>query len=160
MKQQIISTQKLKIYQLISLLLWLGLLGIFLTIIFQSKGDQLINYYWIGYWGFGFYALFLKRTLRLRSVAFDKENLYLIEKGQEVIVPLVDIKYIKLRTALGTHSVHLFQDIGYGEVFYFKSSLWYPFNFKKVDDQVYELQKLIDKAKRNYQPHQPNALGS
>lgn len=96
----------------------------------------------------------------MKSVAHDEQNLYLKENGQEVIIPFMEVKEIKLKSATGTHSIRLFRDLGFGKEFYFKSSPWYPFNFKKVDDQVYELQKKIDYAKAHFQEQNVNALGS
>ncbi|MTI22875.1 hypothetical protein E1176_17720 [Fulvivirga sp. RKSG066] len=130
---------------------------------FEIFSEDRIN--WFGlylpvYFSVAFYVLYIKRTLKLKSVAADQENLYIIEKGQEVVIPFVEIKEVKLKTAIGTHSVQLYRDLGFGKEFLFKSSLWYPFNFKKVDDQVYELQRAIERAKREYQPNNYRALGS
>lgn len=83
---------------------------------------------------------------------YDDYNLYFVEKGQEAQIPFYEVKHIKLRNALGVHSVSFYSDFGFGMEVLFKSSLWYPFNFNKVDDQVYELRKRIDLAKRQAAP--------
>lgn len=158
MRQQIISTKQLKLFQMVCLIPWVVILGFFLYMLFIEFKIFYIGQ--IGLYGYLFYRLYYERIMRLKTIDFDSANLYIIENGQEVIIPYNEIKEIKLRSLIGTHSINLYHDKGFGKEFYFKSSLWYPLNFKKVDEVVFQLQSNIEQAKQQYQPDNFNALGS
>lgn len=161
MKQHIISTKRLRLYKAVVYLLSILVAFAFFYFSFHRYLKE-------EYFGAVFYALeglflfifFYLRTSKLQSIAYDQENLYVQQKNQELIIPFTEIKKIKLTSLTGVHNIYLYSDLGLGKEILFKSSLWYPFNYNKVDDQVYELQKLIDNAKATYKPENFNALGS
>ncbi len=158
MRQQIISTNQLKLFQVVCLIPWLIILGFFA---FMAVTDFKIYFIsQIAVYAYLFYLLYFQRILRLKSIGFDSDNFYIIEKGQEIIIPFIEVKEIKLRSLIGTHSINLYRDNGFGKELYFKSSLWYPLNFKKVDEVVYQLKSKIEETKRNYRPDNINSLGS
>jgi len=151
-KTIILSTQKVKIYKAINLIIWIVFL---LLILFGlsdlDEGFGFEHIRWSLYWSVGFYILFLKRTSKLKNISYDHENIYVFKGDQEIIIPFNEIKNIELKSLLGTHCIKFYHDLGLGKEIYFKSSLWYPLNFKKVDEQVYKLQLRIDNDKRKGQ---------
>ncbi len=157
-QERVISTKRLRVYQGVIAIPWILIFVVFGWAIFQRF--ELFGIYNLGIYGFIFYKFYVKRTLKLKSIAYDKENLYVFNKGHEIIIPFYEVKDVKLRSLLGVHSVNLYRDFGFGKEIYFKSSLWYPFNFKRVDNEVFKLQDLIESAKRNYTPDSDYALGS
>lgn len=158
MRQQIISTNQLKVFQAVCLIPWMGVLGFFIFMI--ATGFKIFYLTQIALYGYLFYRLYFQRILRLKTIDFDNESMFIRNNNQEIIIPFVDIKEVKLRSLIGTHSVQLYRDMGFGQEFYFKSSLWYPLNFKKVDEIVYQLQARIENAKQNHRQDNFNALGS
>ncbi|MEQ8474759.1 hypothetical protein [Fulvivirga sp.] len=158
MRQQIVSTNQLKVFQAVCLIPSVLIIGFFFyMLVLRFKIFYLGQ---VGLYAYLFYRLYYNRILRLKTIDYDDENIFVVEKGQEIVIPFVDIKEIKLRSLIGTHSIELYRDLGFGEEFYFKSSLWYPLNFKKVDDAVYQLQSKIRRAKQNYTPENYRSLGS
>lgn len=124
-------------------------LVVFLLIVLGAiqSPDLYIAVFWPIYWSIGFYALYIKRTLQLKSIAYDDENIYVLENTQEVIIPFTNIREIKLQSVTGVHTIFLYRNFGLSKEIWFKSSLWYPFNFKKVDNEVYRLQQKIEEVK-------------
>lgn len=152
----------MKFYKAINLLIWITLLILFLFGLGNlNDGGEFEYLRWALYWSIGFYIFYIKRTAKLKNISYDSENIYVFKEGQEVVIPFYEIKDIELKSLLGSHLIKFYNDLGLGDEIYFKSSLWYPFNFKKVDDQVYQLQLLIDKSKQQYHPdHHIKSLGS
>lgn len=93
-------------------------------------------------------------------VEFDDQFLFVILKGQDILIPLENIKEIEIKTLGGVYEVELFTAEQLGKKFYFKPSLLYPFNFKKKDALVNVLRKNIEQAKKKRQPLPTNALHS
>ena len=96
----------------------------------------------------------------VHRVEFDDDFLYVIQKGQDIIIPLENIKDVDIKTLGGVYEVELFQAEQLGKKFYFKPSLFYPFNFKKKDELVNVLRRNINRAYQKKQVWQPNALHS
>ncbi len=96
----------------------------------------------------------------VHRVEFDDDFLYVILKGQDLIIPLENIKEVDIKTLGGVYEVELFQAEQLGKKFYFKPSLLYPFNFKKKDALVDVLRRNINRAYHKKQVWQPNALHS
>ena len=150
MKTTILSTRKVNTYKIIVFAVWLLLLALLVFISFDIEEELGFTHLrWGLYWGIGFYFFYIKKTLKLQNIAYDHGNIYIVKGNQEIIIPFLEVKDIRLENVTGVHSILLYRDLGLGEKIYFKSSLWYPFNFKKVDEEVYQLQLKIDKAKQN-----------
>ncbi|MEM7109512.1 MAG: hypothetical protein AAF519_14900 [Bacteroidota bacterium] len=148
MRSKILSTGRLKTYKSIILMIWIGFLSVIIFVIFMKIEDpSFLEYYWLVYWGGLFVVIYVKRTLKLQNIEYDEKHIYVVKKDHEILVPFLDIKEIKLQSLTGVHTIFLYRDAGFGKEIWFKSSLWYPFNFKKVDDEVYKLQLMIEKVK-------------
>jgi len=93
-------------------------------------------------------------------VEFDDEFLYVIQKGQDILIPLENIKEVDIKSVSGVYGVELFNAKQFGKTFYFKPSLLYPFNYKKKDALVNVLRSNINKALEKKQHFQANALHS
>ncbi|MBS1489258.1 MAG: hypothetical protein JSS93_01915 [Bacteroidetes bacterium] len=97
---------------------------------------------------------------KLYHVEFDEEFLYVIQKGQDMLVPLENIKDIELKTMIGHWEITFYNPEQLGDKIYFKPSLLYPFNSKKKDELVNVLWRNINKAKSKQPYFQLNALRS
>ena len=91
-----------------------------------------------------YYPMFLK----LRNVSYNDSSIYYNKKGYEVQVPFEDIKAIKLQSVTGIYGIQLYAPSQGEKEIYFKTSLWYPLNFKKKDEMVDELRDKIDAYKK------------
>ncbi len=111
---------------------------------------------WYGYFAF----LWWRINLKVYHVEFDDEYLYVQQKNQDVLIPLENIKDVNLISLGGVYKVDLYSPEIFGDKFYFKSSLLYPFNHKKKEAVVDVLWANIEKAKTRKQALQRNALMS
>lgn len=93
-------------------------------------------------------------------VEFDQEFMYVVQKNQDLLIPLENIKDINLISIGGVYKVELYANELFGDIFYFKPSLLYPFNHTKKEALVDLLWANIEKAKRKKQDFQRNALHS
>lgn len=111
------------------------------------------------YFAFLIYG-WIRINRNIHRVEFDDEFLYVILKGQDLVIPLENIKEVDIKTLGGVYEVELFTAEQLGKKFYFKPSLLYPFNFKKKDALVNVLRNNINCALKKRQPIQTNALHS
>ena len=105
------------------------------------------------------YAWFLVNK-RVYHVEFDNEFIYVVQKNHDLVIPLKNIKDVNLVSLGGVYKVDLYGKELFGNKFYFKPSLLYPFNHKKKEAVVDILWANIEKAKRKKQDFQRNALHS
>ncbi|MEM1405182.1 MAG: hypothetical protein AAGG59_00295 [Bacteroidota bacterium] len=131
------------------LIVWIGFL-IPMIYVALSHSNSFLSIYWLIYWSIGFYFSYIKRTLKLRSIEYDDENIYVVQNGQDFVIPFSTIKEVKLASVTGLHVISLYRNAGLGKEIGFKSSLWYPFNFKKIDEEVYKLQRKIDQSRTQH----------
>jgi hypothetical protein len=85
-----------------------------------------------------------------RAASYDKENLYVDEGGYEVVVPFHRIKDVEIMSLDGVYKITFFDKDQFGDHIFLKPSMWYPFNYPKVDAQFQELRRRINKSKRDY----------
>ncbi|NOS90379.1 MAG: hypothetical protein HOP30_00510 [Cyclobacteriaceae bacterium] len=115
--------------------------------------------FWPIYYGYFLY-LWWKVNQHVYHVEFDQEFMYLAQKQQDVLIPLENIKDINLISIGGVYKVELYAKELFGDTFYFKPSLLYPFNHKRKEALVDLLWANIEKAKTQKQHFQANALHS
>lgn len=92
--------------------------------------------------------IFTQFVFRLKNVSYDDSSVYYTRKGYEVQIPFEEIKSIEINTPTGIYGIKLYVPSQNGKEIFFKTSLWYPLNFKKKDEQVDELRRRIDRYKR------------
>jgi hypothetical protein len=97
---------------------------------------------------------------RVYHTEFDEEYLYVRQQRYDVLIPLENIKDVNLISMGGVYKVDLYSPETFGDKFYFKPSLLYPFNHKKKEAIVDVLWANIEKAKKRKQVLQRNALMS
>jgi hypothetical protein len=102
----------------------------------------------------------IKAHLKVYRVEFDDEFLYVLSRGQDLLIPLENIKDIEMKSLGGVWRVELFYADVMGDHFYFKPSLLYPLNYKSKDALVNLLWKKIEIAKGKKPEFQANALHS
>jgi len=157
-----LSTRYLGFYKNSVLVILIGFVGFFIFMQAKSNlelGFRIFDWYITGYMSFFIY-LWIRMNRNVHQVEFDNEFLYVIQKGQDILIPLENIKEVDIKTLGGVYEVELFQPEQLGKKFYFKPSLLYPFNFKKKDELVNVLRGNINRAYQKKQEFQRNALHS
>jgi hypothetical protein len=117
------------------------------------------SWYFPIYWVYLLY-LWWRVNQKVFHVEFDHEFMYVKQKDQDLLIPLENIKDVNLVSFEGVYKVDLYAKEIFGDKFYFKPSLLYPFNHKKKEALVDILWANIEKAKRKKQDFQRNALHS
>ena len=157
-----LSTRYLGFYKNSVLVLALGFISLFLFTALQAflEGkhyfSSVFNALYFGLLSYGW----IRINRNVHRVEFDEEFLYVILRGQDLLIPLENIKDVDIKTIGGVYEVELYNAEQLGDKFYFKPSLLYPFNFKKKDALVNVLRKNINKAQSRKQHFQANALYS
>lgn len=149
MRTTIVSTSKLKTYKIISL-------SLVSAITLAVLGFGIISIFKFG----EFYQLFIvpvyvmiayraiPAIIKIKSISYDNSSIYYVKKGYEVQVPFEDVRDIEIKTISGVYKINLYSQSQDGNSIMFKTSLWYPFNFKKQDKKVNELRDRIERYKR------------
>lgn len=157
-----LSTRYLAFYKN-SVLLLLGLLMLFFVFLAVEglvSGKRFIspltNSLSFGFLMYGWLTI----NRNVHRVEFDEDYLYVILRGQDILIPLENIKEVDIKSIGGVYEVELYNAEQLGKKFYFKPSLLYPFNYKKKDDLVNVLRKYINVAQTRKQSFQANALHS
>ena len=107
-----------------------------------------------------FLYLWWKANIKVFHVEFDDDFFYVRQIHHDVLIPLENIKDVNLVSIVGLYKVDLYSHETFGDKFYFKPSLLYPFNHKKKEALVDVLWANIEKAKKRKQVIQRNALMS
>lgn len=139
---------------------WLRPLKVWLFVLYTALGlsilyvhlimqDRLIIFA-IGQSAIYVWLLFklLKGVAKLHRVEFDDDYLYVLNKSQDLIIPLENIESVEIASLGGLYKVNLYHADQVGKEFYFKQSLLYPLNYKRCDALVNVLRRDIDAAKR------------
>jgi hypothetical protein len=135
-------------------------MGVFGWIVFASfiRGWTTVIFH-CGVYGWILYLL-IRMISKLHRVSFDDDFLYVYMRKQDYIIPLENIESVEIESLGGVYKVNLYHPEQLGKEFYFKTSLLYPLNAKKMDALVNVLRKKIDLAKSRRQTFQRNALMS
>lgn len=155
-----LSTRYLRFYkQGVGVLIFLAMAGFFYLEIDTKEKIKPSMFFWPIYYGYFLY-LWWKINQLVYHVEFDDEFMYVKQKEQDLLIPLENIKDINLISIGGVYKVELYAKELFGDTFYFKPSLLYPFNHKKKEALVDLLWANIETAKRKKQDFQRNALHS
>ncbi|MBL7876076.1 MAG: hypothetical protein JNL53_10450, partial [Cyclobacteriaceae bacterium] len=134
-----LSTRYLGFYKMSVLAILTGVVCFIVIANIQNSIEagrfQINNWFITGYFLF-FVYLWIRMNRNVHRVEFDDEFLYVIQKGQDILIPLENVKEVDIKTLGGVYEVELYQAEQLGKKFYFKPSLLYPFNFKKKDALV------------------------
>jgi len=96
-----------------------------------------------------------------KEISYDNENLYIKDEGSDIILPLHKIRDVELVSLDGLYEFKLNPADNLGEAIYVKPSMWYPFNYPKVDAELDQIRYLIKKDKEKYYlENQTNQLNS
>jgi len=149
MRTTIVSTSKLKSYKIIALtivsVITLSVLAFGLISVLKF-GDYYQLFIIPVYIMIAYRAI--PAIIRIKSISYDDSSIYYKKDGYEVQVPFEDVKEIEIKTISGIYKINLYSPSQDGKSILFKTSLWYPFNFKKQDEKVNKLRDKIDRYKR------------
>ena len=84
----------------------------------------------------------------LKNISHDDSSIYYEKDGFEVQIPFEEVKNIEIKTLTGIYTINLYRKSQDGEKISFRTSMWYPFNFKEQDQKVNELREKINQYKR------------
>lgn len=87
---------------------------------------------------------------RLKEIAYDSENLYVIENGREEQIPFYEIRDVEIVSLGGIYKFNFFDKGLHKGFITCKTSMWYPLNYPKVDRELNRVRALINKAHREY----------
>ena len=107
------------------------------------------NYYLLVNIGMLLYVVF-KNILKIKYVEYDNANLYVNHHDYQVQIPFEEVKEVKLMSLDGIYKFILFKKGQLGKEILCKPSLWYPFNFNKVDYELHKIRGLIYKRNHEY----------
>ncbi len=149
MRTTIVSTSKLKSYKTVSIYLIsifniIGFCCAIVPFVIDDRYYILIYFPVLVYFSIRWY----RDIKKLKSVSYDESSIYYKKEDYEVQIPFEDIKEIEM-VGLDIFSINLFMPTQDGDCIWFKTSMWYPLNFKKKDDMVDELRSKIDTFKRS-----------
>lgn len=149
MRTTIVSTSKLKSYKsgsifLISIFNIIGFCCAIVPFVIDDRYYSLICIPILIFYSIRWY----RDVKKLKSVSYDESSIYYKKDGYEVQIPFEEIKEIEV-VGVDIFSIKLFTPSQGGDCIWFKTSLWYPLNFKKKDEMVDELRSKIDKYKRS-----------
>jgi hypothetical protein len=148
MKTNLLSTSKLKSYRTATIVLIITFLiiGTYYAIVLLVKEDY---YMLIIYPGLLFFLIRWHIDLKkLKSISYDESSVYYKKDGYEVQIPFEEVKDIEW-LGLGNFSINLYRPVQGVKKIWFLASVWYPFNFKKKNDDVDRLCDKIDTYKRS-----------
>jgi len=149
MRTTIVSTSKIKTYKIITLSIIISITffivvgALYQLIAFSEYALLLIV---PAYIIFAYQAI--PAVINIKNVSYDDSSVYYDKKGFEVQIPFEDVRDIEIKTISGIYKIKLYSPSQDGAAIMFKTSLWYPFNFKKQDEKVNELRDRIDRYKR------------
>jgi hypothetical protein len=92
---------------------------------------------------FGFQYQKLARLIK--QVSYTDRYLYIYQKDQSTEIPLENIKDVTLTSLDGLYKFSFYKDKAPWKEIYCKVSMWYPFNYKKVDAELDYIRHLIRK---------------
>lgn len=149
MRTTIVSTSKLKSYKIIALTLvsaiTLAVLSFGLVSVIKHSEFHLLlivpPYIIMAYKA-------IPAIVKIKNISYDDSSVFYDKNGFEVQIPFEDIKDIEIKTISGIYTINLYTPSQDGKSIMFKTSLWYPLNFKKQDEKVNELRDRIDRYKR------------
>lgn len=98
----------------------------------------------------------------LKDISYDTRNLYISEKGTEEQIPFYEIKDVEITSLNGIYRFLFYDKKLHGGWVSCKTSIWYPLNFPKVDQELNRVRGLINKAHHEYkyEPVDSNRLMS
>jgi hypothetical protein len=149
MRTTVVSTSKLKISKTIGILIIVMLFFLMTgtTIMKLLNGQTISGILIIIVWAVILYKA-IKLVWSLKNISYDDSSVYYEKAGFEVQIPFEEIRDIEIKTLTGIYTINLHTTSQDGEKISFKTSMWYPLNFKKKDAEVNELRDKIDRYKR------------
>ncbi|WP_424960988.1 hypothetical protein [Ekhidna sp.] len=144
-----LTTKAIKAYKVATLVLMLLGGGVYLIM-----GANIA-----GVWGvivYGVFVIFIIRKFfnethsKIKEVSYDKESLYVREEGYDVQIPFHQVKDIEIVSMDGLYKFKLYHHDQFGNEVICKPSIWYPFNYKRIDAELNRIRSYVRKAHREY----------
>lgn len=161
MRTTIVSTTKLMTYKLITLafVAVITLAVVIFAIMSIIRYDEYYQLLMVPLYVMLAYKA-IPAVINIKNVSYDESSVYYDKNGYEVQIPFEDIRDIEIKTISGIYIINLYRPSQDGNSIMFKTSLWYPFNFKREDEKVNDLRDRIDRYKRTMPERNLEGLSS
>jgi hypothetical protein len=123
-------------------ILIIGFANVYISLLFIVIVVIAIKYKW--------FPEFFKEINKLKDVSYDSENLYIVEDKYEEQIPFHEIKDVEIKSLNGIYQFNFFNKNLYDGYIRCKTSMWYPFNYRKVDSELNRVRSMVRKAHQNY----------
>ena len=139
-----LTTKHIKAYKIGHMLLFF--VGI-LAIVYASLKSRMTAMMFVMI-PFFFYTIymFFRNFDRIRQVEYDDANLYVWHNDYQIQIPFEEIREVNLES--GGYVFMLYKKTQVGKEVLCLPSIWYPFNYKKVDAEMNRVREMIAKRKR------------
>ncbi len=140
-----LTTYTIKVYKSIVLIL----VACIMMFLLLRSNNRLTSLLFVAQYAYLFYFV-LRGVFGIKYVEYDNANLYVNHNDYQVQVPFEEIKEVKLMSIDGVYKFILYKKGQLGKEVLCKPSIWYPFNYSKVDNELHRIRGLIYKRKQEY----------
>lgn len=140
-----LTTYTIKIYKSIVLIL----VACIMMFLLLRSTNRFTSFLFVVQYAYLFYFV-LRGVLGIKYVEYDNANLYVNHNDYQVQVPFEEVKEVKLMSVDGVYKFILYKKGQLGKEILCKPSIWYPFNYNKVDNELHRIRGLIYKRKQEY----------
>lgn len=140
-----LTTYTIKIYKSIVLIL----VACIMMFLLLRSTNRFTSFLFVVQYAYLFYFV-LRGVLGIKYVEYDNANLYVNHNDYQVQVPFEEVKEVKLMSVDGVYKFILYKKGQLGKEILCKPSIWYPFNYSKVDNELHRIRGLIYKRKQEY----------
>ena len=112
-----------------------------------------------GIWGvlmYGVFIVFMAKKYfnetysKIKEVSYDEQSLYVKEGEYQIQIPFYQVKDIEIISMDGLYKFKLYHHDQFGDEVVCKPSIWYPFNYKRIDAELNRIRSYVRKAHREY----------
>lgn len=143
-----LSSKYFRIYKIFLVVLVTALVVAYLLPRDLSITGLLISLFYVALLIKFWFPSFFKMLKSFKEVSYDQSSLYVKHRDYEIQVPFERIRNVELKSLDGLYRFELIDEDQFGKYIYCKPSLWYPFNYTKVDDELDRIRKMISKRKQ------------
>lgn len=122
-------------------------------------------YTWASYWYIiipwcYFFYKYLKTQFAVKHIEYDDSSFYVNLPNYDLQVRFEEVESIEILSLTGVYRINLFEQSMLGKEIYFKPSLLYPLNYKKVDKVIDQLRREVLKSRRKISENPSMQLNS
>ncbi|MFZ9046322.1 MAG: hypothetical protein ACO2ZZ_10690 [Cyclobacteriaceae bacterium] len=161
-KERSISTKYIQLYQVLAIAAVSAFVIFYGTSFIRDRGwfGILMWVLYVAFVIYFWYPSFLKNIREIKQISYDDEYLYVHEQGADTQIPLALVRDVEIARLDGMYRYNLMEKEPFGAYILCKTSIWYPLNFRKVDQELNRVRNLISRRKRTFVEENQNSLPS